>query len=470
MWPTVTRGKHLADFDLVVIGAGPGGYVAAIRAAQLGLNTAIIERDSVGGICLNWGCIPSKSLLRNAQVLNIVKDAKTFGIQYENLNVDFNSAIDRSRQVVSRLTTGVEYLLRKNSVELIKGSAVLDDQHTITVSESNRTLTSDNMIIATGARQRSLPSMPIDHETVITSRDALELRTLPEKIVIIGAGATGVEFGHIYNSYGVEVVLIELMDRLIPNEDQDISAELLKNFTNKGIKSILGASVESIDVSMGSATVNIESTSGHTSVECDKVLVAVGVQANTDAIGLENTGVVTDKGFISVGSNMETNVTGMYAIGDVTGQMLLAHVASAQAVTAVEYIGGMNPPQLDYGLMPKAIYCEPQVASFGLTESQAEDQGMSIKVGRFPFAASGKAIALAETEGLIKLIVDEEIGEIVGAHMIGSEVTELLGELSMVRLLEGTSTELGWLVHPHPTISETLKEAALDTFGEAIHI
>ena len=460
----------MADFDLVVIGAGPGGYVAAIRAAQLGLNTAIIERDAVGGVCLNWGCIPSKSLLRNAQVLNTVKNAKAFGIQYDNLIIDFNSAIDRSRQVVSRLTTGVEYLLKKNSVELIKGSAVLEDSRTISIAESNRSLTTDNVIIATGARQRSLPSMPIDHETVITSKDALNLRNLPEKIVIIGAGATGVEFSHIYNSYGVEVVLIELMDRIVPNEDEEISAELQKSFNDKGIQSIIGASVESIETSMGQATVNIQSETDTSSINCDKVLVAVGVQANTDGIGLENTGVVTDKGFISVGPNMETNVTGIYAIGDVTGQMLLAHVASAQAVTAAEYIGGINPPQLDYGLMPKAIYCEPQIASFGLTETQAKDQGISIKIGKFPFAASGKAIALAETDGLIKLIVDDEIGEIIGAHMIGSEVTELLGELSMVRLLEGTSTELGWLVHPHPTISETLKEAALDTFGEAIHI
>jgi len=460
----------LADFDLVVIGAGPGGYVAAIRAAQLGLNTAIIERDAVGGVCLNWGCIPSKSLLRNAQVLNTVKNAKAFGIQYDNLSIDFNSAIDRSRQVVSRLTTGVEYLLKKNSVELIKGTAVLEDSRTISIAESNRSLTTDNVIIATGARQRSLPSMPIDHETVITSKDALNLRNLPEKIVIIGAGATGVEFSHIYNSYGVEVVLIELMDRIVPNEDEEISAELQKSFNDKGIQSIIGASVESIETSMGQATVNIQSETDTSSINCDKVLVAVGVQANTDGIGLENTGVVTDKGFISVGPNMETNVTGIYAIGDVTGQMLLAHVASAQAVTAAEYIGGINPPQLDYGLMPKAIYCEPQIASFGLTETQAKEQGISIKIGKFPFAASGKAIALAETDGLIKLIVDDEIGEIIGAHMIGSEVTELLGELSMVRLLEGTSTELGWLVHPHPTISETLKEAALDTFGEAIHI
>ncbi|MBI50972.1 MAG: dihydrolipoyl dehydrogenase [Chloroflexi bacterium] len=460
----------MADFDLVVIGAGPGGYVAAIRAAQLGLNTAIIERDAVGGVCLNWGCIPSKSLLRNAQVLNTVKNAKAFGIQYDNLSIDFNSAIDRSRQVVSRLTTGVEYLLKKNSVELIKGNAVLEDSRTISIAESNRSLTTDNVIIATGARQRSLPSMPIDHETVITSKDALNLRNLPEKIVIIGAGATGVEFSHIYNSYGVEVVLIELMDRIVPNEDEEISAELQKSFNDKGIQSIIGASVESIETYMGQATVNIQSETGTSSINCDKVLVAVGVQANTDGIGLENTGVVTDKGFISVGPNMETNVTGIYAIGDVTGQMLLAHVASAQAVTAAEYIGGLNPPHLDYGLMPKAIYCEPQIASFGLTETQANDQGISIKIGKFPFAASGKAIALAETDGLIKLIVDDEIGEIIGAHMIGSEVTELLGELSMVRLLEGTSTELGWLVHPHPTISETLKEAALDTFGEAIHI
>ena len=463
----------MADYDVVIIGAGPGGYVAAIRAAQLGFNTAIIERDTVGGICLNWGCIPSKSLLRNAEVLNLIKDADEYGISFDNFRYDYSKAIDRSRQVVDRLTTGVQYLLRKNSVEHIIGVASLVDPKTISVESPNgdsETVTSENIIIATGARQRDIPSMPIDHRVVMNSRDALELREVPEKIVVVGGGATGVEFSHVYQSYGSEVTIVELMDRLVPNEDEEISASLEKSFDDNGVKCLTGVSVNSITVSGASANVNITADGSETNLECDKVLVAVGVQGNSDNIGLENVGVTTDRGFIPVGENMETNVSGIYAIGDVTGRMLLAHVASAQAIVAVEYIAGMNPEQLDYSLMPRAIYCKPQVASFGLSEAQARDQGINIKVGKFPFSASGKAIALGETDGMVKLIVDEEIGEIIGAHMIGAEVTELLADLSITKMLEGTATEIGLLVHPHPTISEMLKEAALDTMGEAIHI
>ena len=463
----------MADYEVVIIGAGPGGYVAAIRAAQLGFNTAIVERDTVGGVCLNWGCIPSKSLLRNAEVLNLIKEADEYGITFDNLSYDYSKAIDRSRQVVDRLTTGVQYLLRKNNVEHLTGKASLIDSKTISVespSGDSETITSENIIIATGARQRDIPSMPIDHDIVMNSRDALELREAPRRIVIVGGGATGVEFSHVYRSYGSEVTIVELMDRLVPNEDEEISASLEKSFNDHGVKSLTGVSVNSITVSDGVANVNISSDGSETNLECDKVLVAVGVQGNSDGIGLENAGVTTDRGFIPVGENMETNVSGIYAIGDVTGRMLLAHVASAQAVVAVEYIAGLDPEQLDYSLMPRAIYCKPQVASFGLSETQARDQGIDIKVGRFPFAASGKAIALGETEGMVKLIVDQEIGEIIGAHMIGAEVTELLGELSITKMLEGTATEIGLLVHPHPTISEMVKEAALDTMGEAIHI
>ncbi|MEC7884958.1 MAG: dihydrolipoyl dehydrogenase, partial [Chloroflexota bacterium] len=386
---------------------------------------------------------------------------------------DYSKAIDRSRQVVDRLTTGVQYLLRKNSVEHITGVATLIDPKTISVESPNgdsETITSENIIIATGARQRDIPSMPIDHSVVMNSRDALELREVPEKIVVVGGGATGVEFSHVYQSYGSEVTIVELMDRLVPNEDEEISASLEKSFDDNGVKCLTGVSVNSITVSGASANVNITADGSETNLECDKVLVAVGVQGNSDNIGLENVGVTTDRGFIPVGENMETNVSGIYAIGDVTGRMLLAHVASAQAIVAVEYIAGMNPEQLDYSLMPRAIYCKPQVASFGLSEAQARDQGINIKVGKFPFSASGKAIALGETDGMVKLIVDEEIGEIIGAHMIGAEVTELLAELSITKMLEGTATEIGLLVHPHPTISEMLKEAALDTMGEAIHI
>ena len=463
----------MADFEILVIGAGPGGYVAAIRSAQLGFSTAIVERETVGGICLNWGCIPSKSLLRNAEVLNLVKDAEKFGISFDNLSYDFGKAIDRSRQVVRRLTTGVGYLLKKNNVEHIVGSATFVDAHTIqigTATGENRTVSAENIIIATGARQREIPTLPIDHNVVITSRDALEMREIPNRVVVIGGGATGAEFSHVYRSYGSEVTIVELMNRIVPNEDQEISEVLDKSFRDQGIESRTSASVEAIEINGDIATVKISENGNNSVIECDKVLVAVGVQGNTDGIGLEQVGVATDRTFITVGENLETNVSGVYAIGDVTGRMLLAHVASAQAVTAIEYIAGLNPPQIDYSLMPRAIYCKPQVASFGLTESQARDQGINIKVGKFPFTASGKAIALGETDGMVKLVVDEEIGEIIGAHMIGAEVTELLGELSITKMLEGTATELGWLVHPHPTISEMIKEAALDTVGEAIHV
>ena len=460
----------MADFDVVVLGAGPGGYVAAIRAAQLGLKTAIIEKDSVGGVCLNWGCIPSKSLLRNAEVLNLVNNAEEFGITFENLTYDFSKAISRSREVVDKLTSGVRYLLNKNQVQLIEGTGKLIGPHEIETMEDNRKFTSENIIIATGARQRDIDSMPIDHHVVINSRDALSMSEIPDDITIIGGGATGVEFAHIYRSYGAKVTIVEMMDRIIPNEDSEISDSLKKSFAEREIDIKVGVAVKSIQASNGTALVTLVENEEEHLITSDKVLVAVGVQANTDGIGLEKAGITTNKGFISIGENMETNVSGVYAIGDVTGKMLLAHVASAQAVTAVEYIAGLNPAPLDYQLMPRAIYCEPQVASFGMTEAQAKDHGIETQIGRFPFSASGKAIALGHTEGIVKLVIDPEIGEILGAHMIGPEVTELLAELSMTKLLEGTTTELGWLVHPHPTISETLKEAALDSTNEAIHI
>ena len=463
----------MSDFDIIVIGSGPGGYVAAIRAAQLGLKTAIIEREAVGGVCLNWGCIPSKSLLRNAEVLNLVKTSDKYGITFDNLSYDFGSAIARSRQVVKKLTSGIQHLLKKNNIEHIAGSASFETSNSINVTMKNgesRIISSDNIIIATGARQREMPSMPIDHSIVMNSRDALNSKTIPNRVVIVGGGATGAEFAHIYNSYGSNVTIVELAERLVPNEDKEISQILTKSFTDNGISIFTNASVSSIETNTHFAIVDMSKNNEITKIECDQVLVAVGVQANTDNLGLEKIGLETERGFIPVDQNMKSSIPNIYAIGDVTGKMLLAHVASAQGVTAIEHIAGLNPPELDYSLMPRAIYCEPQIASFGLTEEQAKDQGININVGKFPFAASGKAIALDKTEGMVKLVVDQEIGEIIGAHMIGSEVTELLAELSITKMLEGTTTELGWLVHPHPTISEIIKEAALDTIGEAIHI
>ena len=460
----------MADYDLVVLGSGPGGYVAAIRAGQLGMRTAIIERDAIGGVCLNWGCIPSKALIRNAEVLNLVRHASDFGISFDNMQYDYGKAIDRSRQVVRRLTNGVAFLLKKNNVEQIMGTGVLKDQNTVRVVDSGDALSTSNVLIATGARQRALPNIPVDGQTVITSREAIVEREIPPRVVIIGGGATGVEFAYVYRSYGAEVTVIELLPRLIPLEDEDISKQLERSFKKQGIKTMAGAKVEGVSVENNIAKVSVSNGAGTSVLECDKVLVAVGVQGNIENIGLEPVGVESERGFITIDDHMKTSVPGTYAIGDVTGKLLLAHVASAQGVTAVETMAGLDPPQLDYSLMPKAIYCKPQVASFGLTEEQAREQGYSIKIGKFPFSASGKALALGETDGLIKLVVDTEIGEIIGAHMIGAEVTELLGEVSLTKLLEGTTTELGWLVHPHPTISEMLKEAALGVDGQAIHI
>ena len=460
----------MPDYNVVVLGSGPGGYVAAIRAGQLGLKTAIVERDELGGICLNWGCIPSKALLRNAEVLSLIQNADEFGISFDNLTHDFGKAIDRSRDVVGRLTRGVAMLLKKNKVEHVQGNGRLLDANTVEITDNGRRLSAKNIIIATGTRQRRIPTLPIDNEVVITSRDALALRSVPKRVVIVGGGATGCEFGHIYRTYGAEVTIVELLPRLIPNEDADISRVLEGSFKRQGIQIMTGAAVQGIAVNDGQAKVSVSVGESNSVTDCDKGLGAVGVQGNVDNIGLESAGIETENSYIKIDDSMSANVPGVYAIGDVTGKMLLAHVASAQGVTAVETIAGLNPPALDYSLMPRAIYCKPQVGSFGLTEEQASQQGHSIKIGKFPLAASGKALALGESEGLVKLVVDAEIGEILGAHMIGPEVTELLGELSMTRLLEGTTSELGWMVHPHPTMSETLKEAALAAEGEAIHI
>jgi len=459
----------LEKYDLVVLGAGPGGYVAAIRAGQLGMKTAVVERDAVGGVCLNWGCIPSKALLRSAEVLGLVKHADEFGISFDNLRYDFGIAIDRSRRVVKRLTRGVGMLLKKNHVDYIEGAGLLKDPNTVEVADTGQLLWTKNVIIATGGRERILPALPVDREVVITSREALELREVPSRVVIVGGGPTGVEFAYLYATYGAAVTIIELLPRIVPQEDEELSGALERALKDQGIAIMTGVEVNGISVSGNMATVTVSAGDESHAIECDKVLVAVGVQGNIEGIGLEQLGVATERGSITIDHKMETNIPGIYAIGDVTGKLLLAHVASAQGVTAVEFMAGMDPPALDYPLMPRAIYCRPQVASFGLTEAQAQEQGHSIKIGKFPLMASGKALALGEAEGLIKLVIDAEVGELLGAHMIGPEVTELLGELAMTKLLEGTTTELGWLVHPHPTISETIKEAALASDGQAIH-
>ena len=460
----------MSDYELVVLGSGPGGYVAAIRAAQLGMRTAVVERAEVGGICLNWGCIPSKALLRNAEVLSLFQHAADFGISVDNLRYDFGAAIDRSREVVKRLTGGVAFLLKKNKVDYIEGAGVLKDRNTVEVENGGRTLSTENIIIATGATVRELPALPIDGQVVMSSREALERRDAPRRVVIVGGGATGVEFAYLYRKYEAEVTIVEMLPRLVPLEDEEISDHLERSFDRQGIKAMTGSQVDGIEVDGDAAKVTVSNGAGTSEIDCDRVLVAVGMQGNIAGIGLEEVGVATERGYIVIDDQMQTNIPGVYAIGDVTGKLLLAHVASAQGVTAVEVMAGLEPPKLDYQMMPRATYCHPQVASLGLTEAEARERGHSVKTGKFPFAASGKAMALGETEGMVKVVVDAEIGDVLGAHMIGAEVTELLGELGLAKLLESTTKELGWLVHPHPTISEMVKEAALAAEDEAIHI
>lgn len=465
-----------SNYDLVVIGSGPGGYVAAIRAGQLGLKTAVIEKEALGGVCLNWGCIPSKSLLKNAEILSYLNRADEFGLKMDNFHADYSVAIDRSRKVVDRNTKGVAFLLNKNKVDHIQGTGKIVGAGKVEVAsdanspEAKSGLEAKNIIIATGARPRSIPPLPIDGDKVITSRESIVLSDLPSKIVIVGGGAIGVEFAYLYKMYGVQVTIVEMLPRLVPNEDEDISAQLERAFKRHRIDFLTGAGVTGVDTTGSGVTVTVDKDGAAQTLVCDKVLVAIGVQPNVEGLGLETVGIATDRSGIIVDERMATNVAGIYAIGDVTGKMPLAHVASAQAAVAVEHIAGLETQPLDYTYMPRATYCMPQIASFGLTEAQAREQGKDISVGRFNVQANGKALAMGETAGMVKLVIDAKYGELLGGHMIGPEVTELLGELSMTRILEGTILELGWAVHAHPSLSEMLKEAALGAQGRAIHM
>ncbi len=459
-----------SNYDLVVIGSGPGGYVAAIRAGQLGLKTAIIEKEELGGVCLNWGCIPSKSLLKNAEILSYFNRADEFGLKMDNFHADYSVAIDRSRKVVDRNTKGVAFLLAKNKVDHIQGTAKIVGAGKVEVAPDGNVIEAKNIIVATGARPRSIPPLPIDGEKVITSRESIVLSDLPESIVIVGGGAIGVEFAYIYKMYGVQVTIVEMLPRLVPNEDEDISAQLEQAFKRARIDFLTGAGVTAVDISGSGVIVTVDKDGTAQTLECDKVLVAIGIQPNVEDLGLESVGIATDRTGIIVDDKMATNVAGIYAIGDVNGKMPLAHVASAQAAVAVETIAGMETQPLDYTYMPRATYCMPQIASFGLTEAQAREKGKEVNVGTFNVQANGKALAMGENSGLVKLVVDAKYGELLGGHMIGPEVTELLGELSMTRILEGTVLELGWAVHAHPSISEMLKEAALSAQGRTIHM
>ena len=459
-----------SSYDLVVIGSGPGGYVAAIRAGQLGLKTAIIEPADLGGVCLNWGCIPSKALLKNAEIVSYFKRADEFGLKMDNFQADFSVAIDRSRKVVDRNTKGVAFLLDKNKVDHIQGIGKIVGAGKVEVGPDGMVIEAKNIVISTGARPRSIPPLPVDGEKIITSRESIVLKDLPSSIVIVGGGAIGVEFAYIYKMYGVDVTIVEMLPHLVPNEDEDISAQLERAFKRHRIEFLTGAGVTGVDTSGSGVKVTVDKDGASQTLECDKVLVAIGIQPNVEDIGLETVGIATDRTGIIVDEKMATNVAGIYAIGDVNGKMPLAHVASAQATIAVETIAGLETQPLDYAYMPRATYCMPQIASFGLTEAQAREQGKDINVGTFNVQANGKALAMGEGSGLVKLVVDAKYGEILGGHMIGPEVTELLGELSMTRILEGTVLELGWAVHAHPSLSEMLKEAALSAQGRTIHM
>ena len=459
-----------SDYDVVVIGAGPGGYVSAIRCGQLGLKTAIVEKEALGGVCLNWGCIPSKALLKNAEVVSYFHRSEEFGLSFDNFHADYTSAVDRSRSVVDRNVRGVAYLLRKNNVDHIIGEGRLSGNGVVSIGDDGTCLQAKNIIIATGSTPRSIPSLPIDGDKIISSRESIILKDLPSSMVIVGGGAIGVEFAYLYHTYGVSVTIVELMSSLVPTEDSEVSQQLERSFERRGITVMTGTGVTGVNDEGGELAVTVEKDGVKESISCGKVLSAIGVQPNSENLGLDDVGVEIDRGFINVGDNMETNIPGVYAIGDVTGKMALAHVASAQGLAAAEHIAGLETQPLDYTLMPRATYCQPQIASFGLTEQQAMEQGFEVNVGRFNVQANGKALAMGETEGMIKLVVDAKYGELLGGHMIGPEVTELLGELALTKLLEGTSTEVGWAVHPHPTISEMLKEAALDAQGKALHM
>lgn len=459
----------MLTYDIAIIGAGPGGYVAAIRAAQLGLKAAVIEKDRVGGLCLNWGCIPSKALLWNAEVVNLVRRAGDWGISAENVSFDMAKAVDRSREVVDRMVRGVEFLLEKNKVEVIRGEGILRSPRQIEVKPAGTLVEAEHVIIATGARPRTLPGLEVDGQIVITSREALGLRERPQSVAIVGGGPVGMEFAYYWRAYGVDVTVIEMLPHLLPLEDEEISRQVERAFRSQGIRFVTGARVTGVERHAGAATVRLDVGGTEQEVQAERVLVSVGFRGAVEGLGLEALGVETERGFLKVDSRLRTSVPNVYAIGDVTGILMLAHVASAQGVDVVERLAGLNPPALTYTKMPRATYCQPEVASVGLTEAQAREAGHKLKIGKFPFRGNGRAVAMGTAEGLVKVVSDATTGELLGVHIVGPQATELLAEAALTLALEATPRELGWMVHAHPTLSEAVKEAALAVDGEAIH-
>ncbi len=465
----------MSQYDVVVIGAGPGGYVTAIRAAQLGLKTAVVEDSRIaglGGVCNQWGCIPSKAILKNASVLHTIKNAAAFGIEVDGVKADYSKAVDRAKKIVDTQAKGVGFLFRKNQIELIEERGRLAGKGRIKLEPSGKEITAKHILVATGARPRVFFDMKPDGKVVFTAKEFMAMRDVPASMIVLGAGAIGMEFAYVLQNYGCQVTILEMADRLLPREDSEISLEIAKAFTKLGVKFHTQCKVEKVEQKADGVTVHATMADGKKQVfEAPRLLTATGVTPNSDDLGLDVAGIKTvGPGFIEVDDWMRTNVEGVYAIGDVTGKLPLAHVASAQGIVCIEKIAGHHPQPLDYNKMPSATYCEPQVASIGLTESDAKAKGHQVKVGKFPFRPNGKAQGIGEIDGFIKFVVDAKHGEILGIHMIGPEVTEILGEASLAMNLEATAEEVDITVHAHPTLSEVFKEAALAAIGKPIHM
>ena len=458
----------MSKYDIIVLGSGPGGYVTAIRASQLGFKTAVVEKENLGGVCLNWGCIPTKALLKSAQVFEYLKHAEDYGLSVKEYDKDFDAVVKRSRNVADGMSKGVQFLLKKNKVDVINGYGKVKPGKKIDVDGTE--YSADHIIIATGARSRELPSLPQDGEKVIGYREALTLKKQPKKMIIVGSGAIGVEFAYFYNSMGTDVTIVEYMPNIVPVEDEDVSKQLGRSFKKNGIKIMTSAEVTSVDTSEKGVKATVKTKKGEEVLEADIVLSAVGIKTNIENIGLEDVGIVVDRDKILVNDYYQTNIPGYYAIGDITPGQALAHVASAEGILCVEKIAGQHVEPIDYGNIPGCTYCAPEIASVGLTEKQAKEKGYDIKVGKFPFSASGKASAGGNKDGFVKVIFDAKYGEWLGCHMIGAGVTDMIAEAVLGRKLETTGHEVLKAVHPHPTMSEAVMEAVADAYDEVIHI
>ena len=464
----------IENFDLVVIGGGPGGYVAAIRASQSGMKTALVEKEALGGVCLNWGCIPTKALLKSAEQMAFLKEASKWGFAFDNLKFDFTKIIQRSRAIADSNSRGVESLMKKNKISVKMGTGTIADASTVVVNDSKGQkidrLAAKNIIIATGGRARMIPGVQLDGKRIITSKEALLMKTPPKSMIIIGAGSIGVEFGYFYHMFGTQIKLVEMMPHILPAADSEISATLKRIFEKAGIAIYTETRVESVTLGNNSVTAKLSDSKGTKEISADCCLVAIGVQGNIEGLGLEKIGVKLEKNAIATDKFMRTNVAGVYAIGDVAGEPCLAHVASHEGVVCVDKIAGKDTPGMNYSNFPGCTYCKPQVATVGLTEQQAIDAGYDIRVGRYPFTANGKARAIGETEGFVKVIFGTKYSELLGAHIIGPEATELIAEFSLAKTLECNDEEITHVIHAHPSLSEALKEATLNVFQGAIHI